>query len=113
MSNAGFRDAGAAVREHFVFIRYDGVHVWFVAHPAKMYAEPGKSLKAPGLYDISGSANWANKADIGLTVHRPDPKTHETEIHVRKVRFKHVGKIGSLMMIWEKASGRYEVVPRC
>ncbi len=31
--------------------------------------------------------------------------------HVRKMRLKHVGKIGSLVMRWEKASGRYEVVP--
>ena len=74
-----------------------------------MYAEPGKTLKAPGLYDISGSANWANKCDCGISVHRPDPKMNETQIHVRKVRFKHVGKIGSLNMRWEMASGRYEV----
>ena len=75
-----------------------------------MYAEPGKSIKAPGLYDISGSAHFANKADIGLTVHRPDPKTFQTEIFVRKVRFKHVGKIGSQLMRWDKSSGRYEAV---
>ncbi len=91
------------------FAQRNGVHVWFAAHPAKMTTEPGKKLRAPGLYDISGSANWANKADVGISVHRPDPKTHETEIHVRKVRHKHVGKIGSLLMRWEKASGRYEV----
>ncbi len=94
------------------FAQRNGVHVWFVAHPAKMYAEPGKTLTAPGLYDISGSANWANKAFIGLSVHRPEPKMNETEIHVRKVRFKHVGKIGSLVMRWDKASGRYEVASR-
>ncbi len=50
-----------------------------------------------------------NKADLGLTVHRPDPKSFETEIYVRKVRFKHVVKIGSLRMRWDKATGRYEV----
>ena len=69
-----------------------------------------KANAAPGLFDISGSANWANKADIGISVHRPEPKMPEVEIHVRKVRFKHIGQIGSLMMRWEKASGRYEVV---
>lgn len=50
-----------------------------------------------------------NKADISLTVHRPDPKTFQTEIFVRKVRFKHIGRIGSQLMRWDKDSGRYEV----
>ena len=88
----------------------NGVHVWLITHPAKMYSDNGKSIPAPGLYDISGSAHFANKADVGITVHRPDPKTPDAEIHVRKVRFKHVGKIGCLRMRWEKSTGRYEAI---
>ena len=43
-----------------------GLHVWFVAHPRIMRREKADGpLPVPTLYDISGSANWANKADIG------------------------------------------------
>jgi hypothetical protein len=44
------------------------VHVWFVAHPVKMQPQNGK-MPVPTLYDISGSANWTNKPDVGLVVH--------------------------------------------
>jgi twinkle protein len=84
-----------------------GVHVWFVAHPAKM-AREGGSLPVPTLYDISGSANWANKADLGVVVHRdPTKDPTRTEIYLRKVRFKSVGKIGAVSLRWDRASGRY------
>lgn len=62
--------------------QYD-VAFWVVAHPTKPH-EGHK--KIPGLYDISGSANWANKADYGLTYHRADPEANEAEILVTKVR---------------------------
>jgi hypothetical protein len=43
----------------------------------------------------SGSANWANKADIGLVVHRdPNRDPTRTDIFVRKVRFKQVARSG-------------------
>jgi twinkle protein len=94
------------------FAQNHGVHVWFVAHPAKMQRENG-SLPPPTLYDISGSANWANKADIGVVVHR-DPVKDPTkaEIYVRKVRFKSEGKVGATELQWDRATGRYGEVAR-
>jgi hypothetical protein len=50
----------------------------------------------------SASANWANKADIGLVVHRDanrDPT--RTDIFVPKVRFKQVGKIGTTSLRYD------------
>ena len=44
-----------------------GVHVWFVAHPRQLQNWHGQP---PTLYDISGSANFINKADNGIVVHR-------------------------------------------
>ena len=49
------------------FAQMYGVHVWFVAHPRQMQNWNGQ---APSLYDISGSANFINKADNGIIVHR-------------------------------------------
>jgi twinkle protein len=89
------------------FAASHGVHVWFVAHPAKMQREQGGSRPVPTLYDISGSANWVNKADLGIVVHRDLEKETRTEILVRKVRFKAVGKIGAVVLRWDRAVGRY------
>jgi twinkle protein len=60
----------------------------------------------PGLYDISGSANFANKADFGIVVHR-DLKTGRTTISVRKCRFKHLGKIGEAELEYDVPTGCY------
>ena len=89
------------------FAMRHGVHIWLVAHPAKMYAERGKELPVPGLYDISGSANWANKASIGITISRPDMTKPEVEIHVKKVKFRRVGQVGIQYLRWNKATGKY------
>ncbi|EFJ50968.1 hypothetical protein VOLCADRAFT_88130 [Volvox carteri f. nagariensis] len=42
------------------------VHVWLVAHPKSMEEWDGGP---PTMYDISGSAHWYNKADMGIVVH--------------------------------------------
>ncbi len=90
------------------FAQSHGVHVWFVAHPAKMRPDDSGKIRAPTLYDISGSAHWVNKADIGIVVHRnPNSFPPETEIYVRKVRFKSVGKIGKVTLGYDRATGRY------
>jgi twinkle protein len=93
------------------FAQAHEVHVWFVAHPAKMLRDGG-TIPAPTLYDISGSANWANKADLGVVVHRdPNKDPLATEIYVRKVRFKQVGKIGVVTLRYDRATGRYAEKP--
>jgi twinkle protein len=81
------------------------VHVWFVAHPVKMQPQNGK-MPVPTLYDISGSANWTNKADVGLVVHR-NFETNQAEIHVQKVRDKWVGQPGRVTLDYDKSTGRY------
>jgi twinkle protein len=94
------------------FAQAYGVHAWFVAHPAKLHRDNGGALPVPTLYDISGSANWANKADIGLVVHRdPNRDPTRTDIFLRKVRFKQVGKIGTTSLRYDPATGRYSEIP--
>jgi twinkle protein len=82
-----------------------GVHVWFVAHPAKMRPENGKT-PAPTLYEISGSANFVNKTDCGLTVHRGDV-ANTTDVYVRKVRQKWIGQQGKATLGYNPATGAY------
>ena len=69
------------------------------------------NLPPPTLYDISGSANWANKADIGIVVYRdPERAPNTADIYIRKVRFKPVGKIGVLRLRYDPVTGRYSEI---
>ena len=86
------------------FAKAHGVHVWFVAHPAKMYPREDGSMPIPTGMSISGSAAWFAKADLGVTVHR---KGDDTEVHCWKSRFKWIGKQGSVPVTYDKSTGRY------
>ena len=86
------------------FAKAHGVHVWFVAHPAKMYPREDGSMPVPTGMSISGSAAWFAKADLGITVHRSGD---DTEIHCWKSRFKWIGKQGAVPVIYDKSTGRY------
>ena len=87
------------------FAKASNVHVWFVAHPAKMMNQ-GTTPIVPGGYEISGSAHWYNKTDCGLTVHRKDQDGY-VELHVWKCRFKWVGKQGMTRLKYDIPTGTY------
>ena len=87
------------------FARNHNVHVWFIAHPAKPSKDASGAV--PSLYDIYGSANWVNKAEIGLVVHREDDDTALVEIHIRKVRFKACGERGKTSLVYNRITGCY------
>jgi twinkle protein len=90
-----------------VFAQAHDLHIWFVAHPTKM-AREGGTIPVPKGYDISGSAAWFAKADCGLTVHRPDPSSTLSEIHLWKVRFSWVGKQGQTELDYDRTTTRYK-----
>jgi twinkle protein len=82
---------GRAIRRVKSFARRYNVAVWIVAHPTK----PQKGVnQMPSLYDVSDSANWANKADYGLVYHRPDKTINEAQLAVVKVRMGLPGECG-------------------
>jgi twinkle protein len=83
------------------------VHTWLIAHPAKMgmMGEDGNP-RIPGGYDISGSAHFFNKADLGITVHRIKDRT-QAMVRVWKVRFKWCGKVGDALLNYDIPTGRY------
>jgi twinkle protein len=56
-----------ALRQCRNFVRHHGCNIWIIAHPAKPLPEDRKTLPKPKGYDISGSAAWNNKCDVGLT----------------------------------------------
>ena len=95
------------------FARTNNCHVFLVTHPFKMAKKDGKNYPVPTLYDISGSAHWRNKADNCLAVWRdvsPENQTFEVEIHIQKIRKKHIGKLGMVKLRYEYSTGRYSDV---
>lgn len=90
-----------------VFIEAHDVHMWFVAHPAKQYRREDGKFSVPGGYDISGSSHWFNKADMGMSVHRPDVHQNESEVHIWKCRFNWIGKQGKTSLSYDVPTGRY------
>ena len=89
------------------FCELNKVHCFLVAHPTKIMKDKAtKKYEVPNLYSISGSANFYNKTANGITVYR-DYETGQTEIHIQKVKFKHWGKVGLVVLGWNYKNGRY------
>lgn len=96
-------------------------HLWLVAHPTKLQKiqmkhsagestdELTKSIyPVPTLYDISGSAHFFNKADMGLSVWRDKSDTeNRVQVHCQKVRFRECGKLGVTELRFDWQTGKY------
>ncbi len=91
------------------FAKTYGIHIWIVAHPTKIMKDKEGKYLVPSMYDISGSSNWANKADFGLVVHRSETIASVTEVHIKKVKFKHEGKTGQCNLVYNRENGTYKV----
>lgn len=100
---------GNVLRHVRQFARRHGVHVWIVAHPAKLYREKDTgNYPVPTLYDISGSSHWRNKCDNGICIWREFSDGEKAvEIHVQKVRFRQIGKIGMAKLKYEPPTATY------
>lgn len=78
-----------------------------MAHPTKVRKDNGNGA-IPTMYDISGSANFFNKADYGIIVHRErDESKNYTLVRVEKVKFRHLGQPGDATFKFNVINGRY------
>ena len=98
---------GRSLQRFKAFGLRHGCNVWLIAHPAKpSLLKSGEKRPAPGPYDISGSSHWANKPDLGLTLHSPD--LGGSELHLWKSRMRRWGKRGSVAaMDYNEVTGCY------
>lgn len=89
------------------FAQLNDVLAILMAHPVKMQRDKttGQML-IPTLYDISGSANFYNKADFGLVIHR-DRVENTVQVVVAKVKFRHLGTPGTVHFKYNLNNGRY------
>lgn len=91
------------------FVRDHKVHLWLVAHPSKLQRGKDGKLPIPTPHDVSGSVHFWNKADNCITVWRDasDYLNPNVDIHVQKVRFKHIGHVGLVTLEYDRITGRY------
>lgn len=102
---------GRAIKTLKRFARSFQVHLIVVAHPTKQVKDQDGNFRIPTLYDISDSAHWHNKADIGLVVHRDNPDT--SLIKVAKSRYHdEIGKPGSVSMAYVQQDRRFRECER-
>lgn len=103
------------------FAKKYNMHLWVVAHPTKMQQQwksteewkreqdEGTSseprLKVPKGYDISGSANFYNMTDVGLTIYRDDGKT---SVYCWKARRKFLGMEGRADLYYDVMAGDFQ-----
>lgn len=100
---------GDALRQMRIFARNHNVHLFIVAHPTKITtAKNDGSVRVPTPYDISGSANWRNKADNCLAVFRG---SDYVDVYVQKIRVKEVGRTGRCRFQYINNCGRYAPFP--
>jgi twinkle protein len=101
---------GRAIRAIKRFAKQYDVAFWIVAHPTKPSHD--SKGKIPGLYDISGSANWANKPDYGLTYHRPKPNDNLAKIMITKVRMGLPGRKDTVDVLFDFRTSTYRAMER-
>ena len=89
------------------FAKQNDILLILVAHPTKMHKLPGqKEAPAPDMYDVAGSAAFANKADYILSVFRSKTEGY-TQVRVEKVRFGYEGSYGEAFFRFVMCNNRY------
>lgn len=88
------------------FAQRNDVLVILMAHPTKQTKNKDGVIEAPTLYDISGSAHFYNKTDFGIVVHR-NRLENTVEVIVQKVKFRHLGEVGTAVFKYNLNNGRY------
>lgn len=89
------------------FCQHYSCHIFIVAHPKKIEkTQAGYSTVLP--YDISGSANWWNKSYNILSLWRDiEADENFVDVHVQKIKFAEIGRIGKHTFRFDKTTGVY------
>ena len=90
------------------FARNHDMWVCMVAHPHKLHRNDAGVIPPPDLYQVSGSAHWANMADTALVIHR-DFENNQTKVITKKIREQGVyGEIGQREFFFNYKTRCYE-----
>lgn len=84
------------------------LHVFVIAHPAKYVRQKDEAKPVITLNDVKGASEWYAKADNGISVWRNETERDSpTEIHVQKIRFRDIGRIGKVDLYYNRINGRF------
>jgi twinkle protein len=94
------------------FARMTQIHVFLVAHPAKLRRNKDGFYPIPGPQDLHGSANWYNKPDNILCVWRnvdeTDPqRRYHVLVIAQKIKSRLTGQQGETTLVWNPVNSRY------
>lgn len=107
---------GRAIRALKRFAKAFRVHICVIAHPTKSVKDGDGNYKLPTLYDIAGSANWYNKADLGVIVHKDTLEYRDepyTLVKVQKSRYHEIiGVPGEVFMDFSRDERSFTEVQR-
>lgn len=88
------------------FARKYAIAIFLVIHPTKMQKLENGLYPVCDLYNCKGASEVFDKADIGLTAWRNEQENYN-EIHVTKVKFRHLGEKGHATFKFNINNGRY------
>lgn len=98
---------GFGVKQLRKFARKHDVHLIVAAHPRKLDRMKDGKYSIPSLYEISDSAHFYNKPDIGLIIHRNEDGS--TLLRVAKSRYHEIiGTPGDVNLHFDARSRRYQ-----
>ena len=98
---------GWAIRQIKQLAKALKVHVMVVAHPTKQIKDKDGDYNMPTLYDISDSAHWFNKADLGIIIHRD--KGGSTKFKTAKSRYHDkIGKLGTVSLQFDSVTKTFK-----
>lgn len=92
------------------FARKYDVAVMLVMHPTKQKRLDNGLYPVCDLYDCKGASEIFDKADFGLTVWRNEAENY-CEVHVTKMKFRHLGEKGHATFKFDTQNGRYDSIP--
>lgn len=98
---------GYAIKQFKKFAKRHQIHLIVVAHPSKAIRYVKGLPVMPTLYDISDSAHWFNKADVGIVVHR---EKNITKVQVAKSRYHDIiGKPATKLYSYNHALNTFDI----
>lgn len=98
---------GRSLKRLRAFGNRHGCNVWVIAHPTKPFQ--GNGDDPPLGFDMSGSANWVNKPDVGITLWSPKAERPKAKLILWKSRDEELWGINGeeAMMVYDAISRRY------
>lgn len=104
---------GFAIKQFRKFAQKHHVHVIVAAHPAKQKKNEDGRISMPSLYDISDSAHWYNKPDVGIIVHRTGESPDDPRVLIRIAKSRYhteIGRPGDVEASFDRDTLRYTVI---